>query len=42
MATAKDKLDIKLTDLLHTLEETRRAVRRHDKIIVDLQQKNEV
>jgi hypothetical protein len=33
---------VKIDDLLRTLEENKRIVRRQDKLIVDLQQKNEV
>ena len=42
MSTAKGKLEVKIEDLLETLENNRRLIRRQDKIIVDLQQKNEV
>ncbi|CDW87931.1 UNKNOWN [Stylonychia lemnae] len=42
VSTAKAKLEDKIDDLLHTLEENKRMIRRQDKIIVDLQQKNEV
>eukprot|EP00347_Sterkiella_histriomuscorum_P023494 403334433 len=42
VSTAKDKLEDKIDDLLRTLEDNRRLIRRQDKIIVDLQQKNEV
>ena len=42
MATAKDKLEVKIEELKRTLDENRRIIRRQDKIIVDMQQKNEV
>lgn len=42
MKTAKVKLGEKIDKLLGTLEENKRIVRRNDKLIVDLQQKNEV
>lgn len=37
VATAKDKLEFKIDDLLRTLEENKRIIRRQDKLIVDLQ-----
>ena len=42
MATAKDKLDVKIGDLLGVLEDNKKVIRRQDKMIVDLQQKNDV
>lgn len=42
VSTAKGKLEVKIGELLGSLEENRRLIRRQDKIIVDLQQKNEV
>lgn len=42
LATAKDKLEIKIQDLLQVLEENKRVIRKQDKHIVDLQQRNEI
>lgn len=42
LSTAKDKLEAKTQDLLKVLEENKRVIRRQDKQIVDLQQRNEV
>lgn len=42
VSTAKDKLEDKIQELLVTLDENRRLIRRQDKYIVDLQQKNDV
>lgn len=42
LATAKDKLDVKIHDLLKILEENKRVIRKQDKHIVDLQQRNEI
>lgn len=42
LATAKDKLEVKIQDLLQVLEENKRVIRKQDKHIVDLQQRNEI
>ena len=42
LGTAKDKLEAKIEDLLGVLEENKRVIRKQDKHIVDLQQRNEI
>lgn len=42
LGTAKDKLEEDIQGLLKILEENRRVIRKQDKHIVDLQQRNEV
>ncbi len=42
LGTAKDKLEAKTQDLLKVLEENKRVIRKQDKHIVDMQQRNEV
>lgn len=42
LGTAKDKLEVDIQGLLKVLEENRRIIRKQDKHIVDLQQRNEV
>ena len=42
LGTAKDKLEDDIQGLLKVLEENRRIIRKQDKHIVDLQQRNEV
>lgn len=42
LGTAKDKLEVKIQELLKVLEENKRVIRKQDKYIVDLQQKNEI
>ena len=42
LGTAKDKLEEDIQGLLNILEENRRIIRKQDKHIVDLQQRNEV
>ena len=42
LGTAKDKLELKIEDMLKVLEDNKRVIRKQDKHIVDLQQKNEV
>ena len=42
LGTAKDKLEMKIQDLLKILEENKRVIRQQDKHIVDLQQTNEI
>ena len=42
LGTAKDKLEAKTNDLLKVLEENKRIIRKQDKHIVDMQQRNEI
>jgi chromosome segregation ATPase len=42
LGTAKDKLDQKIQDMLKFMEENKRIIRKQDKHIVDLQQRNEI
>jgi chromosome segregation ATPase len=42
LGTAKDRLEAKTQDLLKVLEENKRVIRKQDKHIVDMQQRNEV
>ena len=42
LGTAKDKLEAKTQDLLKVLEENKRIIRKQDKHIVDMQQRNEI
>lgn len=42
LGTAKDNLENDIQGLLGVLEENRRVIRKQDKHIVDLQQRNEV
>ena len=42
LGTAKDKLEQKIQDMLKLMEENKRIIRKQDKHIVDLQQRNEI